>query len=208
MQAIRPAATPIIPKPHLVPTQRSRPASARNRYRAAQLNDSRTYQRSSLASDDTSWTHHLLDFSAVRRKIGGAAAGFAHSQLARASGQSAHDLWTAASRSIHPARSSLERSRLTHKCAQFDTLPCCLECMTALFSLSFRKLPPERRSVQAHRHRLCMNATKCCRTKPFLVSAPPPLCARSSHAVELNRFTLFLSHLMHQITQVHKMTCS
>lgn len=159
MQSIHLAATPIIPKPHLVPTA-SRPASARHRYRAAQLNDSRTSQRSSLASDDTSWTHQLLDFSSHRRKIGGAAAGFVHSQLVRASGQSAHDLWTAASRSIHPARSSLDRSRLTHKCAQFDALPCCLECMTrSIFSLSFRKLPPERRSVQAHRHRLWMNAT-------------------------------------------------
>lgn len=118
-----------------------------------------TLQKVTTEFDDTSWTHHLLDFSAVRRKIGGAAAGFAHSQLARASGQSAHDLWTACSRSIHPARSSLDRSRLTHRCAQFDTLSCCLECMTALFSLSFRKLPPERRSVHAHRHRLCMNAT-------------------------------------------------
>ena len=191
MQGIRPAATPIIPKHHLVPTQRSRPVSVLCRCRAAELNDSRTYQRSSLASDDTSWTHQLLDFSAHRQKIGGAAAGFAHSQLARASGQSAHDLWTACSRSIHPARSSLDRSRLTHKCAQFDTLSCCLECMTALFSLSFRKLPPERRSVHAHRHRLCMNATKHCRTKPFLVPAPPPFCARSSHAVELKRSLLF-----------------
>ena len=167
-----------------------------------------TFWKVTTEFDDTSWTHHLLDFSAVRRKIGGAAAGFAHSQLARASGQSAHDLWTSASRSIHPARSSLDSSRLTHKCAQFDTLSCCLECMTALFSLSFRKLPPERRSVQAHRRRLCMNATNCCRTKPFLVSEPPPLCARSSHAVELKRFTLFLSHLMHLVNQVYKMTCS
>lgn len=167
-----------------------------------------TFWKVTTEFDDTSWTHHLLDFSAVRRKIGGAAAGFAHSQLARASGQSAHDLWTSASRSIHPARSSLDRSRLTHKCAQFDTLSCCLECMTALFSLSFRKLPPERRSVHAHRRRLCMNATNCCRTKPFLVPALSPLCARSSHAVELKRFTLFLSHLMHPVSQVHIMSCS
>ena len=147
MQGIHPAATPIIPKPHLVPTA-SRPASARHRYRAAQLNDSRTSQRSSLMHDDTSWTHQLLDFSSVRRKIGGAAAGFAHSQLVRASGQSAHELWTAASRSIHPARSPLDRSRLTHRCAQFDTLPCCLECMTALFSLfpSASSLQREERS--------------------------------------------------------------
>ena len=42
----------------------------------------------------------------VDGKTGGAAAGFAHSQLARASGQSAHDLWTAR-RLIHPASSSL-----------------------------------------------------------------------------------------------------
>lgn len=158
--------------------------------------------------DDTACTHQLLDFSAHRQKIGGAAAGFAHSQLARASGQSAHDPWTSASRSIHPARSPLDRSRLTHKCAQLDTLSCCLECMTALFSLSFRKLPPERRSVHAHRRRLCMNATNCCRTKPLLVSEPPPRCARSSHAMELKRFTLFLSHLMHSVSQVYKMTCS
>lgn len=143
--------------------------------------------------DDTSWTHQLLDFLSHRRKIGGAAAGFAHPQLARASGQSAHDLWTAAPRSIHPARSSLERSRLTHKCAQFDTLPCCLECMTRSILSFLPQAPSREKSVHTHRHRLCMNATKYCRTKPFLVSALPPFCARSSHAVELNR-SLFFCH--------------
>ena len=42
-------------------------------------------------------------------KTGGAAAGFALPQLARASGQSAHDLWTAR-RLIHPASSSLHHA--------------------------------------------------------------------------------------------------
>ena len=116
-------------------------------------------------------------------------------------GQPLHDQFT-------PHAPLLTVHRLTHKCAQFDTLPCCLECMTALFSLSFRFAPSREKSVQAHRHRLWMNATKCCRTKPFLVPALPPLCARSSHAVELKRFTLFLSHLMHLVSQVYKMTCS
>lgn len=45
----------------------------------------------------------------VDGETGGCAAGFALPQLARASGQSAHDLWTAR-RLIHPASSSLHHA--------------------------------------------------------------------------------------------------
>lgn len=167
-----------------------------------------TLQKVTTEFDDTACTHQLLDFSSHRRKIGGAAAGFAHPQLARASGQSAHDLWTAASRSIHPARSSLDRSRLTHKCAQFDTLPCCLECMTALFSLSFRFAPSREKKRSSTPAPPVYERDKLLSDKTVSrLSTSTSLCSFLARC-GAETLTTFLSHLMHSVNQVHIMSCS
>lgn len=142
-------------------------------------------------------------------KTGGCAAGFALPQLARISRSPAptcgqhrtHDSFRFA-----PFSYPVPDTRGVHS----SPAVCCLECMRSLCLLfPSASLPPREQGSS------CTLAPPVDERDTPRVgqnrSAFQPVhlvCAHSSHAEELNASLYLLSHLMHQITQVHKMTCS
>ena len=141
-------------------------------------------------------------------KTGGAAAGFARPQVARISWLPAH---TCGQQRMHdsfrfaPFSYPVPDPRGVHS---FPTV-CCLECMRALCPF----FPPassfqESRAHHSHRRRLWMSATQDVSDKTvphFSLSTRCVLILRTCGAETL---TNFLSHLMHQMNQVHIMSCS